>query len=47
MTGQLLIVAAVTLLVGVGCIVLTLSVARRSVRWAALLSPITVVVTVC
>ena len=46
MTGQLLIVAAVTLLVGVGCIVLTLSVARRSVRWAALLSPITVVVTV-
>lgn len=46
MTGQLLIVAAVTLLVGLGCTAMTLSVARRSVRWAALLSPITVVVTV-
>mgnify|MGYP000996802257 CR=1 FL=1 len=46
MTGQLLVVAAVTLLVGLGCTAMTLSVARRSVRWAALLSPITVVVTV-
>ena len=46
MTGQLLVVAAVTLLVGLGCTAMTLSVARCSVRWAALLSPITVVVTV-
>ena len=46
MTEHLLIVASVTLAVGLACAALTSGVARRSVRWAALLSPIAVVVTV-
>lgn len=46
MTEQLLIVAAATLGVGLACAGLTSVVARRSVRWAVLLSPVTVVLTV-
>ncbi|MDO5067216.1 MAG: HAMP domain-containing sensor histidine kinase [Propionibacteriaceae bacterium] len=46
MTGLVLIVASVTLVVGLLCAALTSQVARRSVRWAALLSPIAVVVTI-
>ncbi|MDO5083408.1 sensor histidine kinase [Arachnia propionica] len=46
MTEHLLIVASVTLAVGLACATLTSGVARRSVRWAALLSPVAVVATI-
>lgn len=46
MTEQLLAVAALTLGVGLVCAALTSGVARRSVRWAALLSPMAVVITI-
>ncbi|MDO4791560.1 MAG: HAMP domain-containing sensor histidine kinase, partial [Buchananella hordeovulneris] len=46
MTEHLLIVAVATLGVGLVCAWLTSIVAARSVRWAVLLSPITVVLTV-
>ena len=46
MAEHLLIVALVTLAVGLVCAALTSTVARRSVRWASLLSPLAVVVTI-
>ena len=46
MAEHLLIVALVTLAVGLACTALTSTVARRSVRWASLLSPLAVVVTI-
>ena len=46
MAEQLLIVAAVTLLAGLVCVALTTTLARRSVRWAVLLSPLAAVVSI-
>lgn len=46
MAEHLLTVVAVTLAVGLACTALTSTVARRSVRWASLLSPLAVVVTI-
>lgn len=46
MAEHLLTVVAVTLVVGLACTALTSTVARRSVRWASLLSPLAAVVTI-
>ncbi|MDO5093541.1 MAG: HAMP domain-containing sensor histidine kinase [Propionibacteriaceae bacterium] len=46
MAEQLLIVAAVTLLAGLMCVALTTTLARCSVRWAVLLSPLAAVVSI-